>query len=100
MRIDEPDKTRRRGDSKPFPFDFPENMYVFAYRHIFDEGRQILYICHEGSGDWQFLCDVSRSHEAKDGMLVCLRDMVDQDTSIAALASMSLRYVRRAPIAG
>jgi hypothetical protein len=72
-----------------FPFNEPENVAVFTCSHILDDKVDICYVTHdEDDGAWQFLC--GQTHTEADARIVSLKEMVDMDSSIGALAGMPL----------
>lgn len=77
------------------------NTAVFVCGHV-GKGAPILYVSHDGEGDWQFLCGgVHGEDTVEEAMLVCLKDVVERDPSLDALAGMCAdHHAERASPAG
>jgi Uncharacterized protein conserved in bacteria len=72
-----------------FPFKESENVMVFTCRHILEGKADICYVTHdEDDGAWQFLC--GQNHNESDARIVSLKNIVDIDPSVGALADMPL----------
>lgn len=70
-----------------FPFKDVKNTYVFTCRHIIEDGKPILYACHDNDGIWQFMCGAD-SHTEEDGRIVSLYSIYKTDNSIGDIADM------------
>jgi len=70
-------------------FNESENVAVFTCCHILSNESDICYVTHdEDDGAWQFLC--GQDHAEADARIVALKDIVNIDSSIVALADMPL----------
>lgn len=81
-----------------WPFDDPPNVAVITTIRILRAGYPILYVVHDGEGEWQFLdgLDVTVS----DGSVVGLRTVVNRDATVLELADLLLGwYAERADAA-
>lgn len=70
-----------------------EDSYVFASyttRFVLDGSRPILLVAHETDGDWQFLCGTT--NDVDDCKVICLKDAVKIDPSVAELADLPLGW--------
>lgn len=69
-------------------FSDPPNVGVFAESAIFNDGEWIAYASHDAEdGAWQFHTSLPATAEPQV-MLVCLKDILNVDPSIAALADL------------
>ena len=67
-------------------FDEPRNLGVFTTTQVLYENHPILLVCHDDDGDWQFLCGTT---DAPDQCrLVCLKDIVERDSSVNDIADL------------
>ena len=75
-----------------WPFVDPPNVAVFTVRQIIDDGMPILRVCHdEEDGAWQFLS--GEQITMADALLVCLKNVVSRDPSIAELADLPYGWI-------
>jgi hypothetical protein len=73
---------------KAMEFKETPNTAVFICGHV-ERGAPVLYVSHDGDGDWQFLCGATHDDEADEKpMLVCLKEVVEKDPSLNQLAGM------------
>jgi hypothetical protein len=71
-------------------FDEPRNLGVFTTTRVLEENHPILLVCHDGDGDWQFLCGAT---DAPDQCrLICLNDIVERDPSVNDIADLPLGW--------
>ena len=76
---------------KNWPFTDPENVAVVTSRQIAREGQAILLVSHdEEDGCWQFL--TGGAFDTANGMLVSLKSIVAQDSSLLELADLPLGW--------
>jgi hypothetical protein len=73
-------------DEKSWPFAEGKNRAVFTTKPVIQKGHPILLVSHDTEGDWQFLCGTT--NRPKDGMVVCLGEMLKRDPSIGKLADL------------
>lgn len=74
-----------------FVFSEARNTAVCICERVAD-GAPILYVTHDGNGDWQFLCG-GNDHEGEDKTkLVCLEHVVEHDPSLNELAKMCINH--------
>jgi hypothetical protein len=64
---------------------------VFCCSHVVHEGQAILYVSHDGDGDWQFLCGET-GHGVDQGHLSHLGHLLDLDPTIQELADLDLGW--------
>jgi hypothetical protein len=77
--------------AEPWPFADPPNMAVITLAQVFLQGMPVLHVTHdEDDGGWQFL--TGEIAEVSQGIVVCLREMIDHDPSLAALADLPLGW--------
>jgi hypothetical protein len=69
-----------------FKFTDAENKAVFTCSHILDNKHNILYVSHDGDGDWQFLC--GGNHTDEDVKVVTLKQAVELDQTVNDLYEM------------
>lgn len=75
-----------------WPFYDPPNVVTITVRQIIDEGLPILCVYHdEDDGAWQFLTGEAVS--MADALVVCLKNIVARDPSIAELADLPLGWM-------
>lgn len=74
-------------------FSDPPNVAVIAHRKIVQNGEWIAYVSHDADdGAWQFHIQQSDPVQEGDAVLVSLRNIVDIDPSIQALADLPLGW--------
>ncbi len=79
-------------------FRFGEDRHtgVFTCRHVWTDGKPILFVSRDEDGDWQFLCDDDhRAAVANESLLVCLEHIVSRDPSVNELATMCTAHVAK-----
>jgi hypothetical protein len=70
-------------------FEEPENFEVFVCQKVAEEGAAILYVSHDESGDWQFLCGHGHTEDGPDGPVTLpLKEVVERDPSINHVAHL------------
>jgi hypothetical protein len=75
-------------DDQHFRFREARNTAVLTCTRV-SEGHPVLWVTHDGDGDWQFLCGGDHSGESDDKpLLVCLENVVLRDPSLNELAAM------------
>lgn len=76
-----------------WPFADSENTAVFTTRQVFDDGQPILYVSHDADdGAWQFHTG-GTGVSAGDALVVCLKNVVELDPAICALADLPLGWI-------
>jgi hypothetical protein len=76
-----------------WPFNDPHNVAVFANRKIVFDGAWISYVAHDiDDGGWQFHCDHAEEITEGDIAIVSLKNIFDNDQSIADLADLPLSW--------
>jgi hypothetical protein len=81
----------KQNEKSIWPFDDPENAAVFSLRSIVFDGNPILHVAHdEEDGAWQFLGKEDACVE--DSAVVCLKEIVARDSSIAELHDLPLGW--------
>ena len=78
---------------KVFPFHNAPNSMVFTCCHIIEENKPILYIKHDGEGDWQFLCGAS--HTTEDARIISLAEALQLDSDISLVANLKPGQIAR-----
>ena len=63
----------------------PDNLGVYVCSHVFENTRQILYVCR-ADGDWQFLCG-DDDHD-DDCHLVGVGHLIKRDSTLNELADL------------
>jgi len=77
-------------------FQFKENRHTAAFtcKHVWTDGKPILFVSHDQDGDWQFLCGDDDDEAADaDYLLVCLEHVAHRDPSVNELATMCTAHV-------
>jgi hypothetical protein len=70
-----------------WPFSDPENLAVISIHQIVRDGEPVLHVVHDADdGGWQFLG--WDDADIEDSTVVALRQIVQLDESIAALADL------------
>ncbi|MQP25832.1 hypothetical protein GFJ94_12230 [Flavobacterium sp. LMO8] len=64
----------------------------FTFEHVFEEGKDILYVSHDEDGDWQFMCGES-NHVPENGKLICLEHIIKLDSTLNEIAEIPLGHV-------
>jgi hypothetical protein len=73
-------------------FTDPPNVAVFTTRQVIHEGVPVVYVSHDSDdGAWQFHCGVPTTPD--DAMVVSLKNMLDKDPTLAALADLPLGWI-------
>ncbi len=75
----------------PFKFKMEKNLGVFVCSHVCDDGLPILYVFHDGEGDWQFMCGGQHADEDLP-KLICLGDVVQGDATLNELADLGCNH--------
>lgn len=70
-----------------YKFDLPKNTISFSCTHVYNEGKEILFVSHDDDGDWQFLCG-DNNHEDENGVLLCLGHITEMDSSVNEIADL------------
>jgi hypothetical protein len=81
---------------KPDDFRFDEDRHAAAVtcKHVWNDGKPILLVSHDGDGGWQFLCGHEHGESATgDALLVCLEHVVSRDPSVNELAAMCTSHI-------
>jgi len=74
-----------------WPFSDPPNVASITVREIVQRTKPILLVCHDSDdGSWQFL--TGGPVDMADAMVVALKEIVDLDPSLAALADLPLGW--------
>jgi hypothetical protein len=73
-----------------WPFDDPPNVMVFTVRQIINDGHPILLVSRDEDGMWQFL--TGETLAMSDAMLVCLKEVLRRDGSLAELADLPVGW--------
>jgi hypothetical protein len=76
--------------SNAWPFKDAENLSVITLTRIVDGSRRILYVVHDGDGDWQFL-DGGEISES-DAAIVSLKHVTELDPTVRSLADLPLGW--------
>lgn len=63
---------------------------VFTCSHVWEDNEPVLYVIHEGDGDWQFLC--GGSHSDSEPILLHLEHLLERDRSINELADLGCSH--------
>jgi len=84
----------------PFEFAIAPNSRVLTCKRV-AAGEPILYVSHDGDGDWQLLCGGEHEDGGADGaVLSCLRCLVERDPSLNQLAQMCRNHEATRTAAG
>lgn len=75
---------------KVWPFDEAKNFGVYTTKQVIEDGYPILLVTHDDDGDWQFLCGTT--NESEDARLVCLKEIVESNPSVAELADLPMGW--------
>ena len=71
-----------------FPFHEPPNTACIICRHVLEEGKPILSVCHyEDDGTWQFFCGLCE-HTTEDARVAALEEAWRMDRSLGALRDL------------
>jgi hypothetical protein len=74
-----------------WPFSDAPNVASITVREIVQRMKPILLVCHDSDdGSWQFL--TGGSANMADAMVVALKEIVDIDPSLLALADLPLGW--------
>jgi hypothetical protein len=77
-----------------FRFNADRHTGVFTCRHVWTDGRPIVFVSHDEDGDWQFLCGDDHSGDTtNDCLLVCRGHIASRDPSVNELATMCTAHV-------
>lgn len=79
----------RKGGKTPFRFKASENTACFTCDHVLSRERPILYVSHDGEGDWHFLCG-DDDHTEKNARIISLKQATELDQTINDLFEMPL----------
>ena len=83
---------RKPKDAVDWPFSDPKNVATITLRQILEDGRPILYVSRDAEdGCWQFM-DGGDNPDVKDGRVVSLSCIVEQDPSLRELADLPLGW--------
>jgi len=63
---------------------------VFTCSHVWADGQAILFVSHDGDGDWQFLC--GGEHDDDKPVLVCLEHVVERDPTVNEVADLGCNH--------
>ena len=75
----------------PWPYSDPPNVMAMTLQQIMDGSAPILLVCRDDDdGTWQFLDGNAVS--MADALLVCLKNVVSLDPSVAELADMPIGW--------
>jgi hypothetical protein len=73
-------------DEHSWPFHEGKNRAAITTKPVLREGHPILLVSHDTDGGWQFLCGTT--NQVKDGQVVALGAMLEQDSTLAELADL------------
>jgi hypothetical protein len=76
--------------SEEWTFLDPQNVAVFTTGKVISENQQILYVCHDDDGVWQFHTGADINEE--DAKIVALSEIVRRDRSILDLADLQMGW--------
>lgn len=79
--------------AEDFRFSQDRHTGVFTCRHVWTDGKPILFVSHDDEGDWVFLCGEDHRDAAQQYLLVCLEHIVSRDPSMNELAAMCTAHV-------
>lgn len=71
-------------------FQIPMDTSVFLCSHVFDEEQPVLYVSHDGDGDWQFVC--GDSHDDSEPKLVCIEHVLERDSTLHEVANLKCNH--------
>jgi hypothetical protein len=80
-----------------WPFHEGKNLACFTTKQVL-AGSPILLVSHDEEGDWQFLCGTT--NEPSECVLVCLREMLARDGTIAQVADLPAGWMAERPNVG
>jgi len=87
-----PGVSQTRNDMSDWLFRDPENTAVFTTRQVVDDGAPILRVSHDADDDsWQF--HAAGTPRLADARILALREVIDLDPSVAALADLPPGWV-------
>ena len=61
--------------------------HAISCTHVVDEGKPILFVTHDGDGDWQFLCG-GEHEDSESGRVVCIGCMTERHPELQELAAL------------
>lgn len=67
-------------------FEDPPNAAAVTMRQIVFESQPVLLVVRDADGGWQFL--TGGPFEVTDGLIVALKNIIEQDPSLAELADL------------
>src|SRR6185437_1484593 len=76
-----------------WPFADPINALAITTKRVLYEGHPVLLVTHDDDGDWQILCGTT--NDPADGLVVCLGDMYEKDSSLVHVSQADNKTVRR-----
>lgn len=74
-------------DKTAFKFFDEKDKAVYTCSHVLIEKSPILYVEHDGEGDWQFLCG-NNEHTEENVKMISLLQAVDLDNTLNDLFEM------------
>lgn len=83
---------KKKNESDIYKFSLPKNTICFTCEHVFEEGKDILYVSHDVDGDWQFMCG-EINHEPENGKLICLEHAIKLDSTLNEIAEIPKGYI-------
>ena len=71
-----------------FPFADSPHTVCLTCRHVMEEHKPILYVSHDGEGEWKFLC--GEKHEAEDNRFASLDEILYIDNTMSDYADLAI----------
>ncbi len=71
---------------KAFPFKQDPESFVYSCTHVANLERPILYVAHDISGDWQFLC--GHVDNVTNLKVISLAEAYELDRTVGSIANM------------
>ena len=70
-------------------FEETETFEVFVCQRVANQGADILYVSHDESGDWEFLCGDGHTEDGADGAAkLTLKEVLERDPSLEEVAHL------------
>ncbi len=82
-------QTKKDPKKTEFKFKDSETTACIVCDHVFSKERPILYVAHDGEGDWQFLCG-QKDHTEANAKVISLKHVTELDHTVNDLHEMPI----------
>jgi len=75
--------------------DYQEHQHdqrAFSCKHVVEDDRPILLVCHDHNGDWQFLCGETNHYGSDDIRILCCGCLFKKDESLKGIEALDIGF--------